>query len=112
MANIKNTSQCNITVTTPAGEFVFKAGETLELGDDRAALVAKHGAVYFTVGELVADAEFPALKTDEAGESNAETATEIAADTKPVGEVKPTETVKSAPAAVKTAVKTASATKK
>ena len=111
MANIKNTSQCNIVVSTPTGEFIFKAGETLELSDDRADLVSKHGAVYFTMGELVSDAEFSATKADEAGVSIVEDATkEVAEQT--AEEVKPVEVVKPAPAAVKAAVKPAPAAKK
>lgn len=107
MAKIQNTTKANIHVTTEAGDFVFKAGESLELADDRAAMVADKGAVYFTVGELVADADFSAQKTDEDTESIASSATENAAN-----EVKPVEEVKTAPAAVKTAVKTAPAAKK
>lgn len=111
MTNIKNTSQCNIVVTTPAGEFVFKAGETLELSDDRAALVSKHGAVYFTVGELVGDTEISVTKADEAGVSVAEDATKKVAE-QAAEEAKPVESAKPAPVAVKAVVKPAQAAKK
>ena len=117
MAKITNTTKANIHVTTEAGEFVFKAGETLELADERAAMVADKGAVYFTVGELVSDAEIAEEHPAEAGVSVVEDATksvaeESTAEAKPADEVKPVETEKPAPAAVKATVKPAPAAKK
>lgn len=109
MAAIKNTTKANIHVTTEAGEFVFKAGETLELADERAAMVADKGAVYFTVGELVSDASEE--KLDSASESIAEDATKQVAE-QSAEVAKPVEVAKPAPAAIKTAVKTTAATKK
>lgn len=109
MANIKNTTKGDIRVHTEAGDFVFKAGETLELADERAAMVIDKGAVYFTVGELVADAEISALKTDEASESVADDAIKSVAEDA-TNEEKPAE--KPAPAAVKAVVKPAPAAKK
>ena len=106
MANIKNTTKANIHVTTEAGEFVFKAGETLELADERAAMVADKGAVYFTVRELVSDAEISESKPDGAGVSVVENATKSVAEestteAKPADEVKPVEVEKPAPVAKK-----------
>jgi hypothetical protein len=72
MAIIKNTTKANIHVTTKAGEFVFKAGESLELADERAALVADMGAVYFTEGELVSDADEASVESKTAEELEAE----------------------------------------
>lgn len=105
MPTIKNTTKADIHVATEAGDFVFKAGQSLELADDRAAMVAEKGAVYFTVGELVSDAEIAEEKPAVAGASVAEDATkEVAKEA--------TEEAKTAPTAVKTAVKTATTAKK
>ena len=56
MSSITNTTKADIHVSTGAGDFVFKAGETLTLAADRIALIEDKGAVYFSVGELVSDA--------------------------------------------------------
>lgn len=105
MANIKNTTKGDIRVHTEAGDFVFKAGETLALADDRAVMVADNGAVYFTVGELVSDAEIAEAKPTAASASVAEDATkEVAKEA--------TEEAKAAPTAVKTAVKAAPTARK
>lgn len=105
MANIKNTTKSDIRVHTEAGDFVFKAGENLELADDRAAMVADKGVVYFTVGELVSDTEIAEENPTKANASIAEDAIKEVAE-----EV--TEDAKPVPAAVKTAVKTAQTAKK
>lgn len=107
MASIKNTTKANIHVTTEAGEFVFKAGETLELEDERAAMVADKGAVYFTVGELVSDA----VEAPVTGKTDAELVAEAEAARKADAE-KAAPKAETAPAAVKAAVKTVSQAKK
>lgn len=113
MAKITNTTKANIHVTTEAGEFVFKAGEALELADERAAMVADKGAVYFTVGELVSDAEEAPVtgKTEAELEAEAEAqrladAEKAEAKAKADAEKAAKKAESAAPAAVKAAVKT------
>lgn len=87
MGTITNKTTCDIQVHTPAGDFVFKKGESVELADERVELVAKHGAMYFQEGELAHDSDFPQTEGT-AGESTADDA------------------IKNAAPAVKTTVKT------
>ncbi len=102
MAKITNTTKANIHVTTEAGEFVFKAGEALELADERAAMVADKGAVYFTVRELVSDAEEAPVTGKTEAELEAEAEAQRLADAEKAAK----KAESAAPAAVKAAVKT------
>lgn len=58
MGAIRNTSKGDILVTTEAGKFHFPAGQAKgDLAAERVAEIEKAGAVYFTAGELVTEAD-------------------------------------------------------
>jgi len=73
---IRNGTRCDIIVQTPLGAFVFGAGKSVELADDRAEAAQKAGKWYFLARDLIAEDTAPAKAQDETdgdGEQGGET---------------------------------------